>query len=170
MQNSHKDNVRRSAVRKQLKQKKSNSPAGHHLPPLDLFWASFFVRVQLTSLLLISLWLCEDSFNPFVEVLLYVHRNRRFIRDGSPGRPPRLSHSSWALNAVLLSKCCFTPTKTTRTIRDGGPRTFTSTCTQPLSSEQTIFQRSYFYQCQGSGKLWIHLENLHRGDKDASFY
>ena len=29
-----------------------------------------------------------------VEVLLYVHRNRRFIRHGSPGRPPRLSHSS----------------------------------------------------------------------------
>ena len=32
-----------------------------------------------------------------VEVLLYVHRNRRLIRDGSPGCPPRLSHSSWAL-------------------------------------------------------------------------
>ena len=30
-------------------------------------------------------------------VLLYVHRNRRFIRDGSPERPPRLSHTSWAL-------------------------------------------------------------------------
>ena len=30
-------------------------------------------------------------------VLLYVHRNRWFIRDGSPGRPPGLSHSSWAL-------------------------------------------------------------------------
>ena len=29
-----------------------------------------------------------------VELLLYVHRNRRFIRDGSPGRPPPLSHSS----------------------------------------------------------------------------
>ena len=29
-----------------------------------------------------------------VEVLLYVHRNRRLIRDGSPGRPPRLSHGS----------------------------------------------------------------------------
>ena len=27
-------------------------------------------------------------------VLLYVHRNRRLIRDGSPGRLPRLSHSS----------------------------------------------------------------------------
>ena len=32
------------------------------------------------------------------EMLLYVHRNRRFIRDGSPGRPPRLSYSSWALS------------------------------------------------------------------------
>ena len=32
-----------------------------------------------------------------VEALLYVHRNRRLIRDGSPGRTPRLSHSSWAL-------------------------------------------------------------------------
>ena len=32
-----------------------------------------------------------------VEVLLYVHRSRRFIRDGSPERPPRLSHCSWAL-------------------------------------------------------------------------
>ena len=29
-----------------------------------------------------------------VEVLLYVRRNRRVIRDGSPGRPLRLSHSS----------------------------------------------------------------------------
>ena len=29
-----------------------------------------------------------------VEVLLYVHRNRTLIRDGSPGRPPRVSHSS----------------------------------------------------------------------------
>ena len=28
------------------------------------------------------------------EVLIYVHRKRRFIRDGSPGRLPRLSHSS----------------------------------------------------------------------------
>ena len=34
-----------------------------------------------------------------VEVLLYVHRNRMLIRDGSPGRPPRLSHSS------LIARC-----------------------------------------------------------------
>ena len=32
-----------------------------------------------------------------VEVLLYVHRNGRLSRDGSPGRPPRLSHSSRVL-------------------------------------------------------------------------
>ena len=30
-------------------------------------------------------------------MLLYVHRNHRLFRDGSPGRPPWLSHSSWAL-------------------------------------------------------------------------
>ena len=34
-----------------------------------------------------------------VEVLLYVHRNRRFIRDGTPGRPPRL------LTQLLSSRC-----------------------------------------------------------------
>ena len=37
MQNSHKDNVRSSAVGKQLEQKKSNSLAQHHLPVLDIF-------------------------------------------------------------------------------------------------------------------------------------
>ena len=38
--------------------------------------------------------LCKDVTDSVVEVLLYVHRNRRLFRDGSPGRPPRLSHSS----------------------------------------------------------------------------
>ena len=56
MRNSHKDNVHSSTVTvaKQLNQKKSNSLslAQHHLPALDLFWDSFFVRVQLTSLLI----------------------------------------------------------------------------------------------------------------------
>ena len=61
MQNSHKDNVRSSAIGKQLKQKKSNSLslAQHHLSALNFFWASFFVRVQLTSLFLISPGLCS---------------------------------------------------------------------------------------------------------------
>ena len=58
MQNSH--NVRSSAVRKQLKQKKSNSLsiAQLHLPVLDLFWVNFLLGVQLTSFLLISPGLC----------------------------------------------------------------------------------------------------------------
>ena len=38
-----------------------------------------------------------------VEVLLYVHRNRRFIKDGSPGRP--------------LLKCYFTSTETVGLLR-----------------------------------------------------
>ena len=50
-----------------------------------------------------------------VEVLLYGHRNRRLIRDGSPGRPPQLSHRSEALyfrittyndsNNEIFTKC-----------------------------------------------------------------
>ena len=42
-----------------------------------------------------------------VEALLYVHRNRRCIRDGSPGRPPRLSHTSWTQFALPLTTACF---------------------------------------------------------------
>ena len=42
-----------------------------------------------------------------VEVLLYDRRNRRLIRGGSPGRPPRLSHSSWALIYVHRNRRFF---------------------------------------------------------------
>ena len=41
-------------------------------------------------------------------VLLYVHKNCRLMRDGSLGRPPQLSHSSWPLKEdhwVLSSIC-----------------------------------------------------------------
>ena len=50
------------------------------------------IRTSHTTLthLLVRTWLVGW-------VLLYVHRNSRLIRDGSPGRPARLSHSSWAL-------------------------------------------------------------------------
>ena len=43
-----------------------------------------------------------------LEVLRYVHRNRRFIRDGSPGRPPRLSHTApelWMSHQLLCTGC-----------------------------------------------------------------
>ena len=38
--------------------------------------------------------ICVKVYFVDVEVLLYVHRNRKLITDGSPGRPLRLSHSS----------------------------------------------------------------------------
>ena len=47
-------------------------------------------------------WCCQSK-GDVVEVLFYVHRNRRLIRDGSPGQPPRLSHSSLALKEMLGS-------------------------------------------------------------------
>ena len=48
------------------------SLAQHHLPVLDLFWASFFAGVQLTSLLLISaglVWLKYDDDDVGLHVL-----------------------------------------------------------------------------------------------------
>ena len=61
---------------------------------------------KITSLLPTMLQSKVFSFGSYRQVvvgwvLLYVHRNRRFIRDRSPGRPPRLSHSSWALRWVI---------------------------------------------------------------------
>ena len=44
--------------------------------------------------LLLRCWCISNITFDEAEVLLYVHRNRGLIRDGSPGRPPRLSHSS----------------------------------------------------------------------------
>ena len=70
-------------------------------------------------------------------VLLYVHRNRRLIRDGSPGWPPRLSHSSCALTYTA---------ETIRLIRDGEPRMATSTFTQLLSGEKSGNQASLLSQ------------------------
>ena len=50
---------------------------------------------------------------------------------GSPGQRPRLSHSSCS----AWVQCCFTSTETVRTVRDGEPRTATSTFTQLPNSE-----------------------------------
>ena len=43
-----------------------------------------------------------------VEVLLDVHRNHRLIGDRSAGRPPPLSHTSWALTATIWWGCFYT--------------------------------------------------------------
>ena len=57
------------------------------------------VWLDICHSLLVFEWML-DYLTTSVEVLLYVHRNRRFIRDGSPGRPPPLSHSSWVPTKV----------------------------------------------------------------------
>ena len=51
-----------------------------------------------------------------VEVLLYVHRNRRLFRDGSPGRPPRLytAPELWSMGVSKQINMV-----TIRLIRDG---------------------------------------------------
>ena len=70
-------------------------------------------------------------------VALRLQRPYGLLGTGSPGRPPRLSHSSCALIFLHRSfvQCCFTSTETMRSIRDGMPRTATSTLTKLLSSE-----------------------------------
>ena len=83
---SHKDNARCTAVEEQPEAKLLQpSSTSLHMISSGLTWGS-----SSTSLLLTSLGTLGK---------LYVHRNRRLIRDGSRGRPPRLSHSSelWGL-------------------------------------------------------------------------
>ena len=43
---------------------------------------------------------------------------RRLVKTDSPGRPPRLSHSSWTMDAAGLLYCCFTSTEARWLIRD----------------------------------------------------
>ena len=74
--------------RNPTKQTRERTPSTYHLHGQHLEVASSSKRCSM-----------------FSSVSLYVHKNRRFIRDGSPGRPP-LGHSSWALfnvDEVLLS-------------------------------------------------------------------
>ena len=60
-------------------------------------------------------------------------RSQGILRTRSLERPPRLSHSSWALSVCVQVQCCLTSTETTRLGRE--PRTATLTFTQLLSSE-----------------------------------
>ena len=68
-------------------------------------------------------------------MLLYVHRNRTDYY----GRGVQDRHLDFLLvsesSMFFQVQCCFTPTQSVRTIRDGDPTTATSTFTQVLSSE-----------------------------------
>ena len=67
-------------------------------------WAGpMFSSVQAAALTFqpdFNVW-CHHHLEVDIEVLLYIHRNQRLIRDRSPGWPPRLSHSSRALITSL---------------------------------------------------------------------
>ena len=67
-----------------------------------------------------------------VSIALRPQRPYGLLGTGNPGQPPRLSHSSWA---PISLQCCLTSTETVRCVRDGEPRTATSTFTQLLSSD-----------------------------------
>ena len=57
--------------------------------PLCYMFCMYFV-----DLIVFVLCASGSRYDDNDDVLLYVHRNRRLIRDGSPGRPHRLLHSS----------------------------------------------------------------------------
>ena len=79
-----------------------------------LLFLSYVFRALINSLLC---WFCTSAVGLVLfqisvlktlhhaEELLYVHRNRRLIKDGSPRRPPRLSHNSWALGNGTNNPC-----------------------------------------------------------------
>ena len=69
----------------------SNFPLGEWTACMTIFYYPA-TQAPIHCLQNVTRWL--------LEVLLYVHRNHRFIRDGSPGRPPWLSHSSWAPHII----------------------------------------------------------------------
>ena len=80
-------------------------------------------------------------------MLLYVHRNRRFIRDGIPGAQDghldfhTAPERGWGGGGVgWLVECCFTSTETVGLLGTGSrePRTATSIFTQLLSSQESV--------------------------------
>ena len=60
--------------------------------------------------------------------------------------------------------CCFTSTETTKTVRDGEPRTSTSTFTRVLSSE--LFGYIYIYICFTSTEASLFIRDGDRGEGD----
>ena len=70
----------------------------------------------------------------FSSVLLYVHRDRTDC-SGRGAQDGHLHFHTAPELCLNFFRCCFTSTETRRTIRDGQPRTATSSFTQLLSSE-----------------------------------
>ena len=71
---------------------------------------------------------CELAQELFLSDLLMfsgaLHPRRPWwlLGTGSPGWPPQLSRSPWALSSASFVQCCFMSTETVRTVTDGEPR------------------------------------------------
>ena len=99
----------------------------HHLKGIKSFC---FKSSQLKVLILIHV---------VVEVLPYVHRNRRFIRDGSPGRPPRLSHSNVIYDPP--AKCLLVGVN--MLVENDSERNCTLLSVPPLMSIVVVFEHGF---------------------------
>ena len=111
--------------------------------------------VQFNSEGYFSAWGSKYRLHPVqaFSVALRPHqRPKRLLGTGSPERPPRLSHSSRPLKAETRS-VLFTSTETVRTIRDGEPRTATSTFTQLLSSDAERSNSKNYLTNYGAGRI-----------------
>ena len=125
MQNSHNDNVRSSAVGKQLKQKSNFlSIAQHHLPTLDLFWAGDDDELMLNVLR------CQLTYRGQVVTNAEARFNKSLRPrkpEGSLGRTAQDVHLDshtapelWrSVPGWLLLSCCLTSTEARWPIRDG---------------------------------------------------
>ena len=61
-----------------------------------------------------------DQRRSMVQYSFTSTETRRLVRTDTPGRPPRLSHSSWIMmTRRFLLICCFTSTEARWLIRDG---------------------------------------------------
>ena len=105
----------------------SGSSRGLFINRIFFLWRGFYKGQCFIYLEVIY---CDTFFDLVALVgwvLLYVHRNRRLIRDGSPGRPPRLSHSAWALPLVAWSNNA----------------SYTTPCTQSLEFQCLLFAQRF---------------------------
>ena len=77
------------------------TPSGSS-PRTGCEWVSMIIRwmcVADTDGRIRTKWLGLNF--QFSLVFLHIHRNCRFLGTGSPGWPPRLSHSSWTLIGLI---------------------------------------------------------------------
>ena len=140
-----------------------------HCNHIFFFWTFSVCLLQITPKIDWNSFLANENVLTWVtrnvvKVLLYVHRNCRLIMDGSPGRSPQLSHSSWALTNINddelmlhVLRCQLTysgqvvtnaearfnkslrPRKPEGSLGRTQPRTSTSTLTQLLNYDIYIY-------------------------------